>query len=156
MRSQEALTLAQKLAHPFSLAFALSFATMLHQYRRERQAVQERAEAIITFSTEQESPFWLTLGTILRDWALIEEGQGEATIMQLRQRLVAYRATGTELRWPYYLALLAGAYGKVGQAEAGLGVLAEALETVDRTGERFYEAELYRLKGELLLAQVKE
>ena len=150
-RSQEALTLAQELSHPFSLAFALSFAAMLHQYRREGQVAQERAEATITLSTEQASPFWLTLGTILRGWALVEQGKGEEAILQMRQGLVAYRATGVELRWPYYLALLAGAYGKVGQAEEGRGVLTEALATMDRTGERFYEAELYRLKGMLTL-----
>ena len=71
----------------------------------------------------------------------------------MRQGLAAYRATGAELGRPYFLALLAEAYGKVGQAEEGLTVLAEALALVDKTGERFYEAELYRLKGELTLAQ---
>ena len=77
-RSHEALTLAQELSHPFSLAFALYFAAWLHQYRREGQAAQERAEAAITLSTEQGFPFWLALGTILRGWALAEQGQGEA------------------------------------------------------------------------------
>jgi predicted ATPase len=81
----------------------------------------------------------------------VEQGQGEAGITQLHQGLAAYRAAGTELRWPYYLALLAGAYGTVGQAGKGLGVLPEAFATVERTGERFYEAELYRLKGQLTL-----
>jgi predicted ATPase len=133
------------------LAFALSFAAMLHQYRREGQVAQERAESTITLSIEQESPFWLTLGTILRGWALVEQGQGEEGITQMREGLAAYRVTGAELRWPYYLALLAGAYGKVGQAEEGLSVLPEALATVDRTGERFYEAEVYRIKGQLVL-----
>ena len=65
----------------------------------------------------------------------------------MRQGLAAYRATGAELARPYFLALLAEAYGKVGQAEEGLTVLAEALAVVDKTGERYYEAELYRLKG---------
>jgi predicted ATPase/class 3 adenylate cyclase len=156
MRSQDALALAQKLAHPFNLAFALSFAAMLHQYRREEQVVQERAEATISLSAVQESPFWLTLGTILRGWALVEQGKGEEAILQMRQGLVAYRAAGVELRWPYYLALLAGAYGTVGKAEEGLNVLTEAFATMDRTGERWYEAELYRLKGELLLQQARQ
>src|SRR5262245_24876359 len=72
---------------------------------------------------------------------------------QMHQSLVAYRATGAELRRSYYLALLAEAYGKGGQAKEGLTVIAEALALVGKTGERFYEAELYRLKGELTLQQ---
>ena len=69
----------------------------------------------------------------------------------MRQGLAAWRATGAEFVRPYYLALLAEAYGKGGQVEEGLSVLAEALVIANRTGERFYEAELYRLKGELSL-----
>ena len=91
------------------------------------------------------------MGTILRGWALAEQGQAEEGIAQIRQGLAAYQATGAECTRPYYLALLAEAYGKVGQAEEGLTVLAEALAIVDKNGERWYEAELYRLKGELTL-----
>jgi TOMM system kinase/cyclase fusion protein len=152
-RSQEALTLAQELSHPFSLAFALSWATMLHQYRREWQATQERAEAAITLSTDQGIPYFLAQATILRGWTLAEQGQGEEGIAQIRQGMDAWRATGAELRRPYYLALLAETYGKVGQAEEGLTALAEALTVADKTGEWFSKAELYRLKGELTLAQ---
>ena len=129
----------------------MHFAALLHQFRREGQAAQERAEAVIALSTEQGFPFWLAWGTIVRGWALAEQGQGEEGIAQMRQGLAAWRATGAEMARPYCLALLAEAYGKVGQAEEGLTVLAEALAVVDKTGERFYEAELYRLKGELTL-----
>ena len=115
-RSQEALTLAQELSHPFSLALALACAAMLHQFRREVQTAQERAEAVITLSTEQGFPFWLAMGTILQGWALAEQGQGEEGIAQIRQGLAAYRATGAEAVRPYYLALLAEAYGKAGQS----------------------------------------
>ena len=128
-------------------------AAMLHQFRREGQAAQEQAEAVIALSTEQGFPYWLAWGTILRGWALAEQGQEEEGIAQIRQGLAAYQATGAELWRPYYLALLAEAYGKVGQAEEGLTALAEALAVVDKTGERCYEAELYRLRGELTLAQ---
>ncbi len=88
-------------------------------------------------------------GTGLRGWALAEQGQGEEGIVQIRQGLSAWQATGAELARPYILALLAEAYGKGGQAEEGLSVLAEALAVVDKTGERCHEAELYRIKGEL-------
>ncbi len=151
-RSHEALALAQELSHPFSLGFALRFAAVLHQFRREWQATQEQAEAAITLSTEHGLPVWLADGMIQRGRVLAEQGQGEEGIAQIRQGLVAYRATGAESACSYYLALLAEAYEQVGQVEEGLKVLAEALAAVDKTGERWYEAELYRLKGELMLA----
>ena len=84
---------------------------------------------------------------------LAEQGQSVEGIAQMRQGIAAWRATGAELQLPYYLALLMEAYGKAGQAEEGLRVLAEALTAVHKTGERQHEAELYRLKGELLLKQ---
>jgi predicted ATPase len=152
-RNHDALTLAQELSHPFSLAFALAFAAWLHQLRREGQAAQERAAAAIALSTEQGFPFWGAWGTILRGSALAEQGQSAEGIAQMRQGIAAWRATGAELQRPYYLALLAEAYGKTGHAEEGLHVLAEALTAVHKTGERQHEAELYRLKGELRLKQ---
>jgi predicted ATPase len=106
---------------------------------------------VITLCGEQGFPFWLAWGTIIRGWALAEQSQGEEGIAQMRQGLAAWRATGAELQRPYYLALLAEAYGKIGQAEEGLSALAEALAVVHKTGERWYEAESYRLKGELSL-----
>jgi predicted ATPase len=93
----------------------------------------------------------LAEGTIRRGWALAEQGQGEEGITQIRQGLASYQAIGAEVGRSYYLALLAEAYGKVGPLEEGLSVLAEALAIVDKTGERYYEAELYRLKGKLTL-----
>jgi class 3 adenylate cyclase/predicted ATPase len=152
-KSHEALTLAQELSHPFSLAWVLSFAAWLHQVRRERPATQERAEPAIALSTEQGFPFWLGWATVLRGWALTEQGQGEKGIAQMHQGLAIYRATGAGLGQSYFLTLLAEAFGRIGQVEEGLSALAEALTFVDKTGERFYEAELYRLEGELLLTQ---
>jgi predicted ATPase len=149
----EALTLAQELTHPFSLAFALTAGALVHQFRREVHAVQERAEELMRLSTEQGFPFWLAHGTILRGWALTAQGEGAEGIAQIDQGLVAHRDTGAEVHRPYFLSLLAEAYGKVGQPEEGLAVLAEALAIVDDTGERNWEAELHRSKGELLLMQ---
>jgi predicted ATPase len=155
-RSHEALALAQELAHPFSLAFALAGAAWLHQYRRENQAAQEWAEAVITLTTEQGFALWLARGAIWRGWALAEKGQAEEGITQMRQGLATGRVIGDELTRTYHLALLAKAHGKAGQTEEGMKVLAEALATVDGIGERFYEAELYRLKGQLTLQQNRE
>ena len=101
---------------------------MLHQFRREGQVAQERAEALITLSDEQGFPFWLALGTILQGWALAEQGQGEEGIAQIRQGLAAWRATGAEaVLFRYFWRSLAEAYGKVGQVQEGLRVVAEAL-----------------------------
>src|SRR5262249_32190643 len=125
-RSDEMVTLAQALSHPSSLGFALWLAAMLRQFRREAQATQAQAEAAIALATEQGLPTWLANGTVQRGWALVAQGQGEAGIAQLRQGLAAHRATGEELVRPYFLALLAEAYGTVGQPKEGLTALAEA------------------------------
>jgi predicted ATPase len=150
-RIHEALAVAQELSHPFSLATALSMAAALHLRRREVQAVQERAEATMTLSTEQGFAVLLALGTIFQGWALAEQGQREEGIAQICQGVAAYRSTGTEVHRPNFLALLAEAYGKVGRAEEGPALLAEALAAIDKTGARFAEAELYQLKGQLML-----
>jgi predicted ATPase len=149
--THEALSLARELSHPFSLARALFWAARLHQMRREAQAVHERVEALMALAREQGFSYRLTQGTILRGWALIEQGQGDLGIAQMRQSLANHRAGGAELARTYWLAMLAEAYGKGGQAREGLHVLEEALVVVEKTGERYWEAELHRLKGQLLL-----
>jgi predicted ATPase/class 3 adenylate cyclase len=151
-RSHEALTLARELSHPFSLAFVLNFAVRIHRLRREWQASQAHAEALLALATEQGFAYWVAIGTMNRGAALAAQGQGETEIAEIRQGLADWRATGAELGWPSLLAMLATAYGDVGQPAAGLPLLDEALAVGDKNDERFYEAELYRLKGELLLA----
>jgi predicted ATPase/class 3 adenylate cyclase len=155
-RSHEALSLAQRIAHPFSLAHALCFAAGIHQFRREGQAVQEQAEAAMALSTEQGFASRLALGILLRGWALAEQGQGEAGIAQMRQGLAARHAIGEDVDRAYYLALLAEGYGKAGRTMEGLHVLTEALAVMDSIEEHYYEAELCRLKGALLLMHSAE
>ena len=155
-RDHEVLRLAQELSHPFSLVYALSFATQLHQFLGRSQEVQERTQAAIRISAEQGFPFLGALATNLRGWALTEQGEIEGGIAQMRQGLAAWQGIKVEVLRPYYLALLAKSYGKAGQAEAGLNALAEALVAVDKTGARSWEAELYRLKGELLLQKAMD
>jgi predicted ATPase len=106
---------------------------------------------VIAIAREQGFAQWLAQGTIFRGWALAEGGQGAEGMAEMRQGLAAHQATGAELARPHYLALLAGAYGNAGQANEGLTLLGEALAAVDARGERWCEAELYRLQGELLL-----
>jgi predicted ATPase/DNA-binding winged helix-turn-helix (wHTH) protein len=152
-RSQEALSLAQELSHSFSHAFALSFAALVRLYRREGQAAQVQAETLIALSVEQGFALYGAHGTILRGGALAVQGQGEAGMAQMLQGLEAQQATGAVVRRPYYLAVLAEVYGRQQQAREGLTLLTAALEVIHKTAERVYEAELYRLKGELLLQQ---
>jgi class 3 adenylate cyclase/predicted ATPase len=152
-QSQQAVLLAQQIAHPFSLSFVLSFAAMFHQFRREERWTQERADAVILLAKEQSFPFWMAFGSILGGWALAQQGQAQVGIEQMHQSMHAIRATGGEILRPYCLALLAEAHGVLGEPEAGLTVLTEALTQVDKTGERWCEPELYRLKGALLLQQ---
>jgi predicted ATPase len=110
----------------------------------------------MALASEKGFPQFLALGMIMRGWALAVQGQGEEGIAQLHQGLAAFRAAGAEISRSRDLALLAEAYGEMGQTEEGLTVVAEALAVVDNTGERYWEAELNRLKGELLLARSAE
>jgi adenylate cyclase len=153
VRSREAVTLAQHIVHPFSLSFVLGFAAVFHQLRREGHTAQECAESSISVATVQGFPHWRARGVVLRGWALVQQGQVKEEIEQINQGLRAIRATGGEIQQPYFLALLAEAHGTLGKPEAGLAVLTEALTLMDKTGECWYEPELYRLKGALLLQQ---
>jgi class 3 adenylate cyclase/predicted ATPase len=155
-RSAEALTLGQTRAHPYSLALVLTYMAVIHQFRRESQAVSEQAEASTTLAIEQGFPYWAARGPILRGWALTAQGQRAEGLAEMQQGLAAWRATGAGLLRSYWCALLAEVYGQVGQPEAGLDVLAETLPLMDKTGERCWAAELYRLKGELVLQAVAE
>ncbi len=155
-KSHRALALVRGLSHSFSLAWDLVGAAWLHRFRREENKVRTYAEEAIRLSTEQGFPFWLALGNMYQGWALAQQGQLQEGITQIQQGLAALRVSGAEGWRLYLLSMLADAYGKGRQAEEGLAVLDEALSTVDRSGERFWEAELYRMKGELTLAQRPE
>lgn len=150
-RNQEQLTLAQALPDPHTLAFAIAMAAIVHQFRREAPLIQKRAEAVVTLSANQGfAPLYNAIGVILLGWQRGIKGAEEVGIAQMRQGLADYRSTEAGYLCPYFLCLLAEIYERAGQPAAGLEVLAEAGELVDKTGERFYEAELHRLKGELL------
>jgi predicted ATPase len=149
--SRQGLTWAQELGHAESLAVALTWAIHLHQARREFQVAQAYAEALWALATERGFPYWCAEATILRGYALAAQGQAEEGTAQIRQGLSAYRATGATLGLPYFLSQLAEAYGWSRRVDAGLETLAEARGLVDTTGERFYEAEIARLTGELRL-----
>jgi predicted ATPase len=147
--SQAALALAQQLAHPLSLRLALYWAAVLHHLRREVPLTQTHAEAAMTLATDQEFSREFSQAMPLRGWALTVSGHGEEGMTQIR--LAAYPATSATRDRPYYLALLAEASAQVGQTAEGLEAVTEALATVATSAVRWWEAELHRLKGELLL-----
>ncbi|MBI3248068.1 MAG: AAA family ATPase [Deltaproteobacteria bacterium] len=149
----EALTLAHKLAHPNTLGWALGCSAWLHQYLREPQKTQERAEAEIALALEHGFLPWLVYGTVSEGWALAMQGREEEGIASIQKGMTLAQSMGSNMAHSYHLALLAKVYGNKGQHEEGLKILAEALEFVEKRGERFYEAEIYRLKGELTLQQ---
>jgi len=153
LKSQEALTLARTHTDPFSLGFALIFAAGLHQFRREGQLTQSYAEDGITLAREHGFDALLSAGTIRQGWAFAEQGQEEEGLRHMQQGLAARQETGAELAQPYFLALQAEVYGKLKQSEYALTLISEALAAMYASGEHRLEAELYRIKGEILLAQ---
>jgi predicted ATPase len=153
-KNREALALARELSHPSTMANALFFAAWFHQHRGEGQAVQARIEEGMTLATEQGFARWVEQGTFLRGWLLVEQGEKEAGIVQMYKVLTLERAKATSARWDaYYSGLLAEAYRKVRQTVEGLNIVTDAIASAQQTGCRYYEAELRRIKGELLLAQ---
>jgi predicted ATPase len=152
-RLHEALALAHELSHPYSLAFARAFAAFVSQLRRDVPAVHEHAEAAVALSTEQGFPGWAAMGRSLWGWALALQGQGAEGMAQVRQGIAAWRATGAALTVPYFCTLLADVCDHLDHTEDGLQALAEAHTLVEQHDERYWEAEIARLRGVLLLRQ---
>jgi predicted ATPase len=151
VRSREALDAARELAHPNTLAYALLFACFFEQFRGAGHEAQDRAEALVELSTEQDFPHFLAAATMIRGWALTQLGELETGLAQLRQGLPAWRATGAGLYEPYFLGLQAEAHARSGAVKESLDLIARALDRVEETGERWFEAELHRITGELIL-----
>ena len=149
-RIEEALALARGSAHTLTLGYAIHHATALHTYRGDMQVVHDLAEEAIALAQDQGFVRWSGSGLMRRGWVLAKQGSPEEGIAQIRAGLATWQGY---LGLSHFLALLAEAHGAGGQPEAGLGVVDEALAVVDKNAERHDEAELYRLKGELLLQQ---
>ena len=152
---QEAVALARRLSEPHGLAHALVFAAILHQLRRERTAAREHADAALDLSEEHGLVLYQAMAHILRGWTRVSRSDQEGAADQMRQGLGAWQSTGARLMLPHFLALLADAL-EPAPADEGLRVLDEALVLAESTGERCYQAELHRLKGERLLARALE
>jgi hypothetical protein len=149
--NERAILLAREAAHPYTLVSTLGSSFWLHSSCQEPADAQEQAEEVMAIASKQGLAVALAWGTIFRGWALAKQRQGAAGMAQLRQGVAAYQAAGQQTLVTHHLTLLAEAYQMVGQPAAGLAALDEALALVKTIGERFWEAEIYRLKGELLL-----
>ncbi len=149
----DALTLAQRLSHPASLAYVLYWLAFIYHQRREVQNTQEWADASIALSTEQGFAYWPPQAMILQGWVQVEGGQAAEGMIRMQEGLTRLEDTGTVIQRAYSLGLTANAHSQVGQIREGLGMLDEALLLVDKTGGSWPEAELHRFKGELLMRQ---
>jgi len=147
----EALQMATERAAQPTLLGVRSFAPFVSHCCRQGAAVQAQAEAGMAIATRMELPFWQAFNLFWRGWGLAAQGHYEEGIQQMQQGLTAQRATGSSVRQVHCSVLLAEAYGHAGQGDGGLHLLAEAEAAMEQTDERFYEAELWRIKGELML-----
>jgi predicted ATPase len=153
VRLDAALALANELAHPYSLAWGRCLVASVYQFRRDVPAVYEHAEAAVTLATAQGFLLYAALGTSLRGWALAMQGQGAEGLAQIRQGLAAWRATGAVLYVPYFCTVLADVSDSLDSPEDGLQALTEAYILVEQQEIRYWEAEVCRLRGVLLLRQ---
>ncbi|HEY6660468.1 MAG TPA: hypothetical protein VI031_04985, partial [Pyrinomonadaceae bacterium] len=149
-RMKEAVALARELREPQGLAHAYFFATVLYHLRRDHQMTQQYAEAVVDISREHGLVLYQAMATLMQGWILSEHGREHEGIDLMREGLAALDATGTALVRSHFLALLATALSMVEHNEEALQLLDEAITMVSNNGERYFEAELYRLKGELL------
>jgi class 3 adenylate cyclase/predicted ATPase len=152
-RLHDTLVLAHELAHPYSLAWALCRAAFVFQFCRDVPAVYEQAEAAVALATEQGATQWVAQGTIFRGWALAMQDQGESGMAQVHQGIATVRATGQALAVPYFCTVLAEVCDCLGHLKDGLQALAEAHTLIEQHEERWWEAEICRLRGVLLLRQ---
>jgi adenylate cyclase len=149
-RCRAGLTLARDLAHVGSIVNALPFTAIVHQLRGDRPALRDVCESITALASEHGLPQWVAFARILDSWVEVETGGGAGAIAQLQQAIADYRAPGNELYVPFYLALAASAQLKYGAYADGLATIESALADVTQLG--LWDAEFFRLKGELLLA----
>jgi DNA-binding winged helix-turn-helix (wHTH) protein/predicted ATPase len=152
-RILEALTLAHDLSEPHVVAHTLYFVAIVYHLRREARLAQELAKASMDVASEHGLVFYQASSTLIWGWALSEQGMADEGIEQMRQGLAAHQASGTQMARPLFLSLLGEALGKANQTEEGLSLLEEGLALIHSKGERCYLAELYRIKGELLLTR---
>jgi predicted ATPase len=152
-QSNEVIAEARRLAHPPTLAICLSTDCRLLSLGGDGAALDERASQQIAVATEQDFPLYQVIGTIYRGWAKVNSGHLVQGMSLLRSGSNEYRATGAQTRLSYHAGLLAKACDIAGQVDEAVGHLDDALQLAEAVGERWFMAELYRHKGELMIRQ---
>ena len=152
-KAYETLAVANRTARPFDLALAQYYVSLIHLLRREAPAAQEAADCLISLATEHGFPEQLQLAIGLRGWSVALQGHHQEGIVQLEESLSARQASGAGAARPYFLTLLAEARTRIGRFDAAASALTEALACADEQEERYYESEMHRVKGDLLLKQ---
>jgi predicted ATPase len=152
-RIEQGIAVAQETSHAASIAEAMTWRSEIALFRRDVTDVRERAAAALALATEHGLPLWIGMATVMHGWAVSEQGVGAEGIAQIRNGLSTLERVSDNLFRPYYLALLAGALGQAGQADEGLMALDEAIESYRECGVPYWDAELQRRRGELLLAK---
>lgn len=150
--SEQAISNAEKMRHPFTLAFALAFGAYLLQHLRDAEGTRDYANRAMVVSSEHGFLHWKHQATILRGWALAELGQIDDGLNQMRSGLDDYEAMDSWLASSWFRSLLANAYSRAGRPDAALRALDDALAVARRTGDHFFLAEIHRLQGEITLA----
>ena len=151
-RGHEAVRLAQNLVPPFNQALVSAYLAMLQQLRADEAVARKHAEEALSLTSKYQASYYRAWASILVSYALALELPDEEHIGRLRSSISEFKASSARLRLPYYLSLLAQAYGKAGRFEEGLACIDEALSEARAHNERWWNAELHRLRGELLLA----
>jgi len=152
-RMQDGVMMASRVSHPFTLAFARIFAAWLSQMRRDVAGTLDQVEAALALATEHGFAQWDALGPIYRGWALAMRDKTEEGMTQLSRGIAALRGTSTALIVHYVLTLLAETSGHLGHIEEGLRSLDDAQAMLEQAQDRWWEAEIYRLRGVLLFQQ---
>ena len=148
--NDEALLLAQRLGRPYCRGIALAFSVGFRHLNRDPEGALEECRELLRLAHERGFNQWLATGAMVKGWALAELGEPNKGAEMLAKTLAAYRAHGASLSASYWLSLLAEIHHRAEQFEQGLEVIDEAIQVVEKNDERYYEAELYRLRGELL------
>ena len=150
-RSEEMLALAQKLSHPFSLAYAFNCKAWFALYSKQVTKALQAADALMAVAVENEFPFFIMLSNLIRAWVAIQLDQPEQAINQIEETLKMWKSVGAVLARHCHLTFLAQGYAKAGKPTVALEILAKCVDEIERTKECFWESEVYRLKGEFLL-----
>jgi predicted ATPase len=148
---EQALTEARELVHRHSLAFGLHVNCLFHQIHSNRALVEERSSTLVTLAAERGLPHLHATGTFFHGWARAASGKHDEGIAEMHLGLAAKQAGGAEIMVPYHLGVLGAAYASAGRSVEALPLLKDAFDRVEKTGERWFEAELYRCKGEVVL-----